>query len=260
MEEKQKELESEPAPILAIMGRFYPFDDSGIPFAGTTLVIKEMQNQSNAVGDDGGTGLNVWDGSLLLARYLEKKPEVVKNKTVLELGSGCGLVGIASGILGAKEVIMTDLPYSLPLMRENVERNKSSWMGKSQRIECKECDWFQPPPMNELLGHTNKKGISPDVILVADCVWLSCLIAPLLQTLKTYESARVLITYQQRGREAHEEFWHGIHDLFDVDAIDTEKSVGLVKPDVFHVFECSKKNSNWHSLVTLSSSTFVGLK
>ena len=47
------------------MRRFYPFDDSGIPFADTTLVIKEMQNQSDG-GEDGATGLSVWDGSLLL--------------------------------------------------------------------------------------------------------------------------------------------------------------------------------------------------
>jgi hypothetical protein len=45
--------------------RFFPFNESGISFAGTTLVIKEMQNQSME-GEDGGTGLNVWDGSLLL--------------------------------------------------------------------------------------------------------------------------------------------------------------------------------------------------
>eukprot|EP00578_Thalassiosira_sp_NH16_P022951 CAMPEP_0181083542 /NCGR_PEP_ID=MMETSP1071-20121207/4212_1 /TAXON_ID=35127 /ORGANISM="Thalassiosira sp., Strain NH16" /LENGTH=247 /DNA_ID=CAMNT_0023165205 /DNA_START=81 /DNA_END=824 /DNA_ORIENTATION=+ len=242
---KQAETESETAaPLLAIMGRFYPFDDSGIPFASKMLVIKEMQNQSN-VGGDGGTGLNVWDGSLLLARYLEKRPDLVMGKTVLELGSGCGLVGIASAILGAKEVTMTDLNYALPLMQENVDRNELSWKGESflcQRIECKECDWFQPPPVSELCGNSNR----PDVILAADCVWLASLILPLLQTLKKYTtnaSTKVIITYQQRGREAHEEFWEGVHDMFDVVVVDTEKRAGLEKPDVFHVLECSKKGS-----------------
>mmetsp|Transcript_13538 Transcript_13538/g.32792 ORF Transcript_13538/g.32792 Transcript_13538/m.32792 type:complete len:248 (+) Transcript_13538:117-860(+) len=242
---KQAETESETAaPLLAIMGRFYPFDDSGIPFASKMLVIKEMQNQSN-VGGDGGTGLNVWDGSLLLARYLEKRPDLVMGKTVLELGSGCGLVGIASAILGAKEVTMTDLNYALPLMQENVDRNELSWKGESflcQRLECKECDWFQPPPVSELCGNSN----IPDVILAADCVWLASLILPLLQTLKKYTtnaSTKVIITYQQRGREAHEEFWEGVHDMFDVVVVDTEKRAGLEKPDVFHVLECSKKGS-----------------
>ena len=52
----------------------------------------------------------------------------------------------------------------------------------------------------------------------------------------------VIITYQQRGRETHEEFWHGIHALFDVVIVDTDVSVRLTKPDVFHVFECSKRS------------------
>ena len=64
---------------------------------------------------------------------------------------------IACGILGAKEVIMTDLKYSLPLMLENVERNELTWGGNElQRVKCKECDWFRPPPMKELLGETGE--------------------------------------------------------------------------------------------------------
>ena len=81
------------------------------------------------------------------------------------------------------------------------------------------------------------------MIVVADCIWLAQLIAPLLNTLKTYttESTKVIITYQRRGKEAHEEFWEGIHDVFDVVAVDTEKTVELAKPDVFYVLECRKK-------------------
>jgi len=189
--------------------------------------------------------IKMTDINLIRARYLEKRPDIVMGKTVLELGSGCGLVGIASAILGAKEVTMTDLNYALPLMQENVDRNELSWKGESflcQRIECKECDWFQPPPVSELCGNSNR----PDVILAADCVWLASLILPLLQTLKKYTtnaSTKVIITYQQRGREAHEEFWEGVHDMFDVVVVDTEKRAGLEKPDVFHVLECSKKGS-----------------
>lgn len=134
---------------------------------------------------------------------------------------------------------MTDLQYALGVASENVERNKSSLKGSS-RILCKECDWFSPPPISSLCAE------GPDVILVADCVWLTQLIAPLLRTLATYtdhaqDGPTVIITYQQRGREAHEEFWEGIHSLFDVVVVDTEETVGLAKPDVFHVLFLNAK-------------------
>ena len=107
-----------------------------------------------------------------------------------------------------------------------------------QKITCRVCDWFCPPPINDLLGAG-----SPDVILIADCVWISSLIAPLLQTLSMYSDSftKVIITYQQRGRHVHDEFWKGIHDLFDVNVVDTEKAVWLAKPDAFFVLECTKK-------------------
>mmetsp|Transcript_22503 Transcript_22503/g.47070 ORF Transcript_22503/g.47070 Transcript_22503/m.47070 type:complete len:289 (-) Transcript_22503:1491-2357(-) len=242
-------------PILALMGRFFPFDpENGIPFATSTLVIKESQNRNHAVDDgDGGTGLNVWDGALLLARYLEKKSQIVEGKRILELGGGCGLVGIAAAILGAKHVIITDLSYALPLMKENVLRNEFAFRKgndeKGALVECIECDWFHPPLIRELFTHetaslngNEHEESFPDIILVADCVWLSHLIYPLLKTLKLYArhpSTKVIITYQQRGKDAHEEFLSGMHVLFkNVVDVDTKESVGLVKPDVFHVFEC----------------------
>lgn len=228
-------------PILAIMGRFFPFSSDGIPFACTTLIIKEAQNSSH-IGEDGGTGLNVWDGAMLLTRYIEKVPNIVKNKKVIELGSGCGVVGIAAAICGCKQIVMTDLSYALPLMRTNVDSNKSAWKD-NVIVSCKECDWFKPPHVDELLlDQKSCKSNYPDVILVADCVWISSLIAPLLHTLKQYtnESTEVFITYQQRGREAHDMFMEGVHEHFDVVDVDTLEEAGLVKPDVFHLLRCKR--------------------
>ena len=71
------------------------------------------------------------------------------------------------------------------------------------------------------------------------------MIAPLLHTLKQYtsESTEVFITYQQRGREAHEMFMEGVHEHFDVVDVDTLEEAGLVKPDVFHLLRCKRKVS-----------------
>lgn len=51
-------------------------------------------------------GLQVWRGALLLADYVLSYPDLFKDRTILELGSGVGLTGIVASCL-AKEVICT---------------------------------------------------------------------------------------------------------------------------------------------------------
>lgn len=59
---------------LLIKGRFFEYDPNGMEFAGKNLIIKEDCNNR----EEDGTGLNVWDGSLLLARYLERNQKLVR--------------------------------------------------------------------------------------------------------------------------------------------------------------------------------------
>lgn len=208
--------------VLAIQGRFFPYDPNGIEYAGGRLAVREVPNNQSD-----GTGLNVWDGALLLARYLEACPDKVRCKRVLELGSGCGLVGIAAGMLGAAEVVLTDLPYTLPLMRENVDSNADSISGAGcRRIECLPCDWNDPPPMDQLfsarepaVGPSSENSSGADAVLIADCVWLEELVAPLLRTMEhvlegSSSDLMVYISYQRRGKAAHEVFLSGIRSLF----------------------------------------------
>ena len=58
---------------LLIKGRYFEYNPDGMDLAGKQLIIKEVVNNK----EEDGTGLNVWDGSLLLARFLEKNPEKV---------------------------------------------------------------------------------------------------------------------------------------------------------------------------------------
>jgi hypothetical protein len=67
-----------PGPLL-IKGRYFEYNPDGMDFAGKKLIVKEEVNNK----DEDGTGLNVWDGSLLLARFLEKYPNKVSSKHLL---------------------------------------------------------------------------------------------------------------------------------------------------------------------------------
>ncbi len=181
-------------------------------------------------------------------KYLEQHPELVRiqnllhalklavtngddwqirKRHVLELGSGCGLVGIASCVLGAERVIMTDLPYTMELMKANVERN-----GLSRAVECRLCDWLEPPDF--------ESSWRANVVLIADCVWIDDLITPLLTTISSFiESSHgqvcVLISYQRRGKSANDLFWAGMNKLFhEVEKVE----LNINKPDSLDVYQC----------------------
>lgn len=50
-----------------------------------------------------------WGGGLALARHILNCPEIVAGRTVLDLGAGSGVVGIAAAMAGAKRVIAADI-------------------------------------------------------------------------------------------------------------------------------------------------------
>jgi len=183
---------------------------------------------------------------------------------VLELGAGSGFVGIAAGIAGASEVVLTDLEYTMPLMNANVERNRRAFTSAGcRRVTCKVLDWFHPPTTLSELGFssvlpeedgedsktttdlpTTKSNHQyadhqlpqpqPDVLLIADCIWLEELVTPLLQTVERIlqlchdknnnnnnrvqeepSPVVVLISYQRRGKGAHDAFMNSLKSIFD---------------------------------------------
>ncbi|CAN0902214.1 Protein N-lysine methyltransferase METTL21A [Linum grandiflorum] len=80
----------------------------------------------SSLGTPGVTGSVMWDSGIVLGKFLEhavdSKMLVLQGKKVIELGSGCGLVGCIASLLGA-EVILTDLPDRMRLLKKNVETN-----------------------------------------------------------------------------------------------------------------------------------------
>ncbi|KAG7395443.1 hypothetical protein PHYBOEH_003734 [Phytophthora boehmeriae] len=181
---------------LALPSRIFGLDVS----AGETFAIDGRVVHIGEVGNSGkGTGLTTWDGSVVLAKYLEhKRREDIAGSRVVELGSGTGLVGISAALLGAREVILTDLAYVVDNLAANVAETLRLAASVDRPVECKVStrvlDWFNPP---KDLGDI-------DFLLASDVVWVEELIPPLVQTFDTlirHSSVvtRVLMSYQKRS-------------------------------------------------------------
>jgi predicted nicotinamide N-methyase len=85
-------------------------------------------------------GLQVWQAAPLLVQRLAALPHLLAGKRVLELGSGCGLVGLAAARLGASSVVLSDTPSAtgvLELLRENAQLNE----GEGCPVTVLALDW-----------------------------------------------------------------------------------------------------------------------
>ena len=87
-----------------------------VPVAGADvkLVLPESEDlvvdMYAALGrpDDDPHWATLWQGSVALAEEVLSNPALVRGKRVLDLGTGLGLAGIAAGLAGAEEVVLTD--------------------------------------------------------------------------------------------------------------------------------------------------------
>jgi predicted nicotinamide N-methyase len=85
---------------------------------------------------------DIWPSSIALAEFIIENQKDFFGKTILELGCGLGLVGIAASSIGA-DVIFTDYDlHALNFTRENFYRN----FKRSATVQL--LDWRNPGDMN----------------------------------------------------------------------------------------------------------------
>lgn len=125
----------------------------------------------------GATGNKTWDSAAVLVRHLQREPVLVRGRGVVELGSGCGLVGLAAACLGASSVVLTDLEATLEwATMPNAAANVA--VCAPCTVRCVALDWTDAAARDAVP--------LPDadvVILCSDCVWLSELVEPFCDTL-----------------------------------------------------------------------------
>ena len=110
------------------------------------------------------TASRVWPASAELALHVAD----VRGRSVVELGAGAGLAGLASAVLGAARVVLTDLAENLPLLQRNAARNGLD------DVVVAAFDWNAPTTLGERF----------DVVLAADCVFWPELFEPLLNAIE----------------------------------------------------------------------------
>lgn len=77
-----------------------------------------------------------WASGQVLAKYILAHPELVKGKSIVDMGSGSGIVAIAAAKAGAKQVIACDIDSdALDAVRANAQAN-------NVQLEYRE-DFFQ---------------------------------------------------------------------------------------------------------------------
>ncbi|RXW25767.1 hypothetical protein EST38_g50 [Candolleomyces aberdarensis] len=160
-------------------------------------------NISLAVDASPGCGGIAWPAGQILATYLVQRDlGYLRDKNVLELGAGTGLVGLVAGELEADcRVVITDQAPLLPIMQKNVALNK---LGSN--VVVAELDWGSPIPAAIP---------KPDIILAADCVYFEPAFPLLVQTLADLAdtSTEILFCYKKR-RKADKRFFSMLKKKF----------------------------------------------
>ncbi|KAF1998055.1 hypothetical protein P154DRAFT_439908 [Amniculicola lignicola CBS 123094] len=162
---------------------------------------------------------HLWDAGVLLSLYLSededlskrdpvlakaiKRPTGKKRLQILELGTGCGVVGITLAQTIVKcECVLTDLPDA----EEAVKRNLStSWADTGSGVWFRQLDWDDEsvPKMSDLNNWTDCPHCNEfDLIVAADCTYNadSCpaLVRTISRLVKLSPRATVMIAMKPR--------------------------------------------------------------
>lgn len=167
--------------------------------------------------DVGEEAVVVWDAALVLAFFIQKHYADFINKAtvVLELGAGTGAVGLCCAALGAKKVILSDLPRILPLLQEGIDLNKGHFKGQ---IEARALSWGQEQDLQQLED-------VPDLILVSDCIYYEASVKPLISTLnglcRRNRNCVILLSYETRDyleskKVIAKEFFRAVSEHFQI--------------------------------------------
>lgn len=183
--------------------RRWPFEGEG--HAAFDLVIREPP----LTGDN--LGLKTWGSSYVLAQMLHtigetslshllRRQDAQLRPSVLELGSGTGLLGLAAAAVWQTRVILSDLPDIIPNLSYNAEKNQSVIHGHGGNVEAGALTWGGEEDEIDPVLFASKN--SYKAIIVADPLYdddhPALLAAAIDEQLSLDKDARAMVMVPQR--------------------------------------------------------------
>lgn len=119
-----------------------------------------------------------WAGGQALARYVLDNPDIVHGKSVLDLGAGSGLVGIAAMKAGARTALSADIDtYAAAAIALNAKANSIAIVTTTADMIGSDDDWdvilvgdlcYERPIAERLMTWLHAKEQSGGAVLIGD--------------------------------------------------------------------------------------------
>ncbi|KAK5946394.1 Protein-lysine N-methyltransferase efm6 [Knufia obscura] len=184
----------------------------------------------------GGCGGQLWPAGMTLAKYMLKYHADLRGKSIIEIGAGGGLVGlaVATGCLTSndRKLLITDQIPMLSLMQKNIVLNDLT-----TKVEAAVYDWGEDVPAevaSQIQSTEPKAKMYPDVVLAADCVYFEPAFPLLLQTLTDLIGPSTICYFCfKKRRKADMRCIRDLRKKFIVQEIDYESSVQDQRDSIF---------------------------
>ena len=166
------------------------------------------------------TGGIVWETSVLLLNYLLATNVELKKKRVVEVGAGCGLLGIGLAAIKnpPRQVILAETSQVLKNIQRNLAKNRP--LVENCAVRACALDWTR---LREDAAASDITRGCADVVLGTDVLFSPALVDPLLETLDFLladkKKATIYICVQVRCAASHEKFFRMAAERFFVDEV-----------------------------------------
>lgn len=149
-------------------------------------------NQILSIEEEYGStvGSHIWDCAVVLFRFLDSIQ--TSGSVALELGAGCGLVGISMAISKSfRKVYVTDKEYQMPYLSNNILLNDIV----DDTVYPRPLEWDDRKSISDFKDDIIKKGEILDMIVAADVLYNAEIVHIFFDMLRQLATPTITVIY-----------------------------------------------------------------